>query len=289
MDDEEPAAATESRFVDIASQEWWLPYVERLADLRVTSGCSTEPLNFCPYQPVNRGQMATFLSRAFGLLKTDTLSFVDIEGNTHASSINRLAAAGVTVGCSSETSRYCPDKLVTKAQMATFLNRTIHWHTTIQNEQPVSQTIGVTRLFGTDRYETSLAVARAYANERGGRLDSVVLVSGTSWSDAAAAGLAGRLDAPVLLVGSKGLSRDTRSFLRDAGVSEIVAVGSHSAIPVSVLEDLSTLDPQVERIAAADRYSASVAVAHRMASPGILADRGRTVILASGEALLGDC
>ena len=293
LDAEHTTAATGSRFADISSQEWWSPYVERLAELRITVGCSTEPLNFCPYQPVNRGQMATFLSRAFNLSKTETVRFVDIDGNTHADNINRLAAAGITVGCTSETVAYCPDNLVTKAQMATFLNRTVRWQNENTTTPPVdagvqvSQVVGVARLFGGDRYETSLAVARAYANERGGRLDSVVLVSGTSWPDAAtAAGLGGRLDAPVLLVGPRGLSSDARSFLEGAGVSQIVAVGSHSAIPVSVFEGLSTIDPSVERITAGDWYSVSVAVAHRMGLAGMLAGRGRTVILASGEASL---
>ena len=283
-----------TRFVDVAPDVWWVSYVERLADLGVTEGCRTDPLRYCPDRPVTRAQMATFLVRAFGLEAAPSAGFADTEGNTHAASIDALAAAGVTAGCETDPLRYCPDMPVTRAQMATFLVRALNLipdeETTtfpVHEGGRVSDAVGVARLFGGDRYETSLAVAGAYANERGGQLDSVVLVSGTSWPDAAtAAGLAGRLDAPVLLVGSGDLSSDARSFLDDAGVSQIVAVGSHSAIPVSVLEGLSTIDPSVERITAGDWYSVSVAVARRMGLAGMLAGRGRTVILASGEASL---
>ena len=283
-----------TRFVDVDPDAWWVSYVERLADLGVTEGCRTGPLRYCPDSPVTRAQMATFLVRAFGLEAAPSAGFADTEGNTHAASIDALAAAGVTAGCETDPLRYCPDSPVTRAQMATFLVRALNL---ISDEETitfpvdagerVSDAVGVARLFGGDRYETSLALAGAYANERGGQLDSVVLVSGMSWPDAAAAaGLGGRLDAPVLLVGSQGLSSDARSFLDDAGVSQIVAVGSHSAIPVSVLEGLSTVDPSVERITAGDRYSVSVAVARRMGLAGMLAGRGRTVILVSGEASL---
>ena len=289
---ETPDVAT--RFADVDPDVWWVSYVERLADLGVTEGCETDPLRYCPDRPVTRAQMATFLVRAFGLEAAPSAGFADTEGNTHAASIDALSAVGVTAGCETGPLRYCPDRAVTRAQMATFLVRALNLipdeETTtfpLDEGERVSDAVGVARLFGGDRYETSLAVAAAYANERGGQLDSVVLVSGTSWPDAAtAAGLGGRLDAPVVLVGLRGLSSDARSFLDDAGVSQIVAVGSHSAIPVSVLEGLSTIDPSVERIAGADRYSVSVAVARRMGLPGMLAGRGRTVILVSGEASL---
>ena len=34
----------------------------------VTVGCDTDPLRFCPAQPVTRAQMATFIARALGLV-----------------------------------------------------------------------------------------------------------------------------------------------------------------------------------------------------------------------------
>ena len=57
-----------------------------------------------------------------------------------------------------------------------------------------------TRLWGADRYATSLEVARQVAELNDGKLDTVVLAGGHSYTDALVAGpLAGALDAALLL------------------------------------------------------------------------------------------
>jgi hypothetical protein len=43
------------------------PFVERMWALKITGGCSTSPLMYCPEQNVTRRQMAIFLVRAFNL------------------------------------------------------------------------------------------------------------------------------------------------------------------------------------------------------------------------------
>ena len=120
---EEPAEAGSSRFADVDAGEWWAPYVEALADLGVTRGCDTDPLRFCPDESVTRAQMASFLVRAFALEVAGSAGFVDTAGGTHEENIDALAAGGVTAGCDTDPLRYCPDKAVTRAQMATFLAR----------------------------------------------------------------------------------------------------------------------------------------------------------------------
>lgn len=54
-------------FVDVPADAWFRPYVEHLYDLDVTKGCATSPARFCPFSPVLRDQMASFLARALGL------------------------------------------------------------------------------------------------------------------------------------------------------------------------------------------------------------------------------
>ena len=125
LDDEEPPAAAESSFADVDADEWWLPHAERLATLKVTSGCRVDPLSYCPDRSVSRAQMATFLVRAFGLEAADPAGFTDTSGNTHETNIDALAAAGVTAGCTTEPLSYCPAKPVSRAQMATFLARAL--------------------------------------------------------------------------------------------------------------------------------------------------------------------
>lgn len=125
LDEAEPAAADESSFADVESDAWWLAHVERLAQLEVTKGCKTEPLRFCPDESVTRAQMATFLVRAFDLESAEPAGFADTAGNTHEASIDAVAAARVTAGCAAAPLRYCPDRPVTRAQMATFLARAL--------------------------------------------------------------------------------------------------------------------------------------------------------------------
>ena len=127
LDGVDPSAGL-SRFTDLPAGSWWAPHVERLAELGVTVGCSTEPLRFCPHDSVTRAQMASFLTRAFGLPPGPVpgAGFVDVAAsNTHYANINAIAAAGVTAGCATGPPRYCPQAATTRAQMATFLNRAL--------------------------------------------------------------------------------------------------------------------------------------------------------------------
>ena len=125
IDGGDPDGVGASRFADVDAGEWWVPHVERLAELGITAGCATGPLRFCPSETVTRDQMASFLVRAFGLGEGPSSGFVDIEDNVHASNIDVLAAVGVTAGCSTSPARYCPGRDTTRGQMATFLSRAL--------------------------------------------------------------------------------------------------------------------------------------------------------------------
>lgn len=126
LEDTDPNPIASSRFSDVEGGQWWAPYVERLADLGVTRGCTTSPVRFCPTEPVTRQQMASFLVRAFSLERVLGNRFIDVgEGNSHLAAINALVAAGITAGCAVEPARYCPARDTTRAQMATFLARAL--------------------------------------------------------------------------------------------------------------------------------------------------------------------
>jgi hypothetical protein len=88
----------------------------------VTLGCDEAGTRFCPQAGVRRGQMASFLTRAFDL-PAGPDAFGDDEGSTHEDAINALAATGITQGCT--TTRFCPEGEVTRAQMASFLTRAL--------------------------------------------------------------------------------------------------------------------------------------------------------------------
>ena len=44
-----------SRFADIAPGHWWIRYVERLFDRKITIGCKLEPFRYCPRPPRHQG------------------------------------------------------------------------------------------------------------------------------------------------------------------------------------------------------------------------------------------
>jgi len=101
--------------------------IAALADAGITVGCNP-PANdmFCPKKSVTRAQMATFLVRALSLAPASG-SFADTAGSVHEANIGALAAAGITQGCNPPVNDlFCPDKSVTRAQMATFLTRALN-------------------------------------------------------------------------------------------------------------------------------------------------------------------
>ena len=125
LDRTDPARLSTSQFHDVNPRFWGAAHIDRLADLEITAGCDRLGLVFCPTRLVTRGQMATFLVRAFDLPTTSSAGFTDTDDNIHKASIDVLAGVGVTVGCSTEPLRYCPDRAVTRGQMATFLGRVL--------------------------------------------------------------------------------------------------------------------------------------------------------------------
>ena len=98
--------------------------IEALSAADITRGCNP-PWNdrFCPGDPITRGQMAAFLTRAFGL-PTGPDRFIDDATSEFQSEINALADAGITRGCNPpDNDRFCPNQTVTRGEMAAFLVR----------------------------------------------------------------------------------------------------------------------------------------------------------------------
>lgn len=99
--------------------------IDYIASIGVTLGCNAAHTLYCPASDVTRAQMASFLVRAFDLPATTTDYFTDDDGNIHEANINRLRASGITVGCGVGGTAYCPNRKVTRAEMATFLVRAL--------------------------------------------------------------------------------------------------------------------------------------------------------------------
>jgi hypothetical protein len=123
-----PPAASGSLFADVSASYWASSWIEQFYQDGVTAGCATTPLRYCPEDGVTRAQMAVFLVRAtHGSAFTPPPAngtFMDVPtGYWAAAWIEQLYRDGVTAGCGTAPLRYCPESVVTRAQMAVFLVR----------------------------------------------------------------------------------------------------------------------------------------------------------------------
>ena len=112
-------------FTDVPADHPFFEEIEWLAESGITKGCDQEGTLFCPDDPVTRGQMASFLVRAFDLPSTTTDYFNDDDGTIHEADANALREAKVTLGCNAEQTAFCPAEIVTREQMASFMARAI--------------------------------------------------------------------------------------------------------------------------------------------------------------------
>lgn len=100
--------------------------INQLAELGVVTGKA--PRTYKPAAYVSRAEMTTFLVRAHRVVAGSTLTdgpryFNDTAGNAHEANINRAAHAGLAAGVG--PGNFGPRGRVTRAQMATFISRTL--------------------------------------------------------------------------------------------------------------------------------------------------------------------
>jgi putative cell wall-binding protein len=140
----------------------------------------------------------------------------------------------------------------------------------------------VTRVYGSDRYATSRAVAQDYLSHP----QAVFVATGLDFPDALSAGAAaGAGDDPVILVpGTSGaLDSTTTAAISGLHPSKIYVIGGTAAITGAIATDLADIAP-VTRLSGSDRYGTSSAV-------GQLFPSASTAYLASGadfpDALVG--
>jgi len=107
-------------FTDVPPNFWAWRFVEALAASGVTGGCGGD--DFCPGDFVNRAQMAIFVLTARGTAPPPATGarFDDVPPGYWAGPwIEELAREGVVSGCAANL--YCPNNLLTRAEMAVLL------------------------------------------------------------------------------------------------------------------------------------------------------------------------
>ena len=118
-------------FADVTVPSLFADFIEQLFNEGITGGCATNPLRYCPNNPVLRSQMAIFLLRAkYGAAYNPPAAtgiFQDVPpGSFGANFIEQLFNEGVTGGCSLNPPLYCPNSATTRGAMAVFLVRTFN-------------------------------------------------------------------------------------------------------------------------------------------------------------------
>ena len=114
-------ATVTASFDDVEVDESYGPAVDWLAETGITLGCTAT--SYCPDGTVTRAEMAAFLWRLEGSPEGSApAGFGDVPANFFAGpAVDWLLASGTTTGCT--TTSYCPQDLVTRAEMFTFLQR----------------------------------------------------------------------------------------------------------------------------------------------------------------------
>ncbi len=132
------SAGGQTLFDDVPPSDPGCRFIHYLAANEVTAGCAVDPLRYCPADEVSRWQMAVFIAKAMvgdnplpltgtvpGLGNYDCTPggasvFADVPPeDPGCASIHYLAANEVTAGCGG--GNYCPEDLVTRAQMSVFI------------------------------------------------------------------------------------------------------------------------------------------------------------------------
>ena len=117
-------------FDDVPTGHWAQNHILAIYDAGITWGCSANPPLFCPEDVLTRAQMATFIETSLGMaaLSLPACSgtvFNDVNrmtvGEVLCRFIEDFAARGITGGCSSNPSLFCPHEPVTRQQMGIFL------------------------------------------------------------------------------------------------------------------------------------------------------------------------
>ena len=128
-----PPPPTGQTFADVPPDYWAYAFIEQFAQLGITTGCGTNDAGqrlFCPDRSVTRAEMAVFIDRARGYANPPApaaATFFDVPpGYWVYAFIEQFARLGITTGCGTDDQGrrlYCPDRNVTRAEMAVFLIR----------------------------------------------------------------------------------------------------------------------------------------------------------------------
>jgi hypothetical protein len=115
-------------FSDVPVSHWAARDIEQIFRDRLTGGCYSSPLRFCPDKQLSRAEMAVLLllakhGAAYRPPAAHGGIFQDVPASHWAAAwIEQFFAEGLTAGCGTNPRRYCPDNSVTGTELQAFLD-----------------------------------------------------------------------------------------------------------------------------------------------------------------------
>jgi putative cell wall-binding protein len=138
----------------------------------------------------------------------------------------------------------------------------------IPNPVYAAQSPAVSRLAGSDRYETACQIAETGWTTA----DNAILAYGENFPDAlAAVPLAKKLNAPILLTNNDSLNAKTIRTLQELSVKNVYLVGGTGVISAEEENQLINAGYSVKRLGGADRYETAVKIAEEQGTVKFIA------------------
>lgn len=128
--------------------------------------------------------------------------------------------------------------------------------------------IKTTRVYGTSRYDTAIAIAKKLTELSGKKPASVIFANGFNYPDALAVSSAAAISGtPILYAPTTGkIDDNTASYLDSAGISSAVVLGGELAIDAGVYSSIKSHVSSIERVYGTSRYDTAVKIIDRYSS-----------------------
>ena len=133
-------------------------------------------------------------------------------------------------------------------------------------EKEGSSVLEKERVFGDNRFKTSLAIADQFKNANNGKaFENIIVASGADFADALSASYLAKVkNAPILLVANKAtvVINETIEYIKKnaAAGANVYLVGGSSVVPNSMITDLKKLGFKAKRLAGSNRYDTNIEV-----------------------------
>lgn len=122
------------------------------------------------------------------------------------------------------------------------------------------ESYSLNRIYGKNRTKTSLEIAKKYFPQP----DRVYIANGLSFADGLAMGsLTKEQPGPLILVSGL-LDDETKEYLNNGNISEIILIGGEGILPKDLEIELKSLQPNIRRIYGKDRYETATKIAEEL-------------------------